>query len=298
MKKKIAMPGMSLGGKKINLDEEIKKNITVLEELKGFIPTPTQEERELLKESIAAEGCKEPLLLWEHRHEAGTEYILVDGHNRFGVCQEIGADFNIRIKSFENIEAVKDYMIDIQLGRRNLTEQQKSYLRGLYYNREKQKAFKQATDEAGKGERTSEKVAKQYNVSEKTIRRDAEFASGLEAIGSVDQAARKEILSGERKVRKADIQQLGKQKEADAQQQLAKELLTNGKLPVHENWSKADQSNVTVAHDTIISEQEELKQLYQKACKQTDLLYNKRDIQALKALEQILEETKALLGKG
>jgi predicted DNA-binding transcriptional regulator YafY len=56
-----------------------------------------------------------------------------------------------------------------------------------------------------KKESTSQRLAKQYNVSEKTIKRDAEFAEG---IGMLAPELKKDILGGKVKVKKVDIQQL------------------------------------------------------------------------------------------
>jgi hypothetical protein len=54
---------------------------------------------------------------------------------------------------------------------------------------------------------TAERLAKEYNVSPKTIKRDAEFADGLEKI---DPELRNTILDGKIKVDKGTIQKLSK----------------------------------------------------------------------------------------
>ncbi len=87
------------------------------------------------------------------------------------------------------MKEVRDYMIDNQLGRRNLIPEQASYLRGLRYNSEKLIKGKYERQEhmgqnvpyelMAKKETTSARLSKQYKVSEKTIKRDAEFAEGL-----------------------------------------------------------------------------------------------------------------------
>ena len=56
-----------------------------------------------------------------------------------------------------------------------------------------------------KKESTSARLSKQYNVSEKTIKRDAEFAEGLNLLSP---KLKKDILSGRVKAKKSEIQQL------------------------------------------------------------------------------------------
>jgi hypothetical protein len=108
---------------------------------------------------------------------------------------------------FDAIQQVKNYMLDLQMGRRNLSPTQLAYYRGLRYNTQKiTDKFENFSGEL-KEEKTSQKIAKQYNVDEKTIRRDGAFASGLEKLAPT---FRREILAGEQKVSKKDIQQLAK----------------------------------------------------------------------------------------
>lgn len=60
-------------------------NIVVNEELKAYIDPLTPEEHDALERSILAEGCRDALVLWGD--------VLVDGHNRYGICQKHGLPF-------------------------------------------------------------------------------------------------------------------------------------------------------------------------------------------------------------
>jgi len=188
-----------------------KVEITILPELKEFIPALLDKEKEQLEANIIKEGLREPLLVWERISDDETEYILVDGHNRYQICQRNKIGYKTKTLNFEGIEQVKDWMIDNQLGRRNLNPEQVSYLRGLRYNREKQ-GFGGSREASGQNVhlKTSEKLANDYNVTERTIRRDAEYSTGLDKIGANNPALKKQILSGETKVNKSDVQKLGK----------------------------------------------------------------------------------------
>jgi len=53
---------------------------------------------------------------------------------------------------------------------------------------------------------TAQELGEYYNVDEKTIRRDADFARGLDKL---DPKIRKEVLAGKKKLEKAKIQKIG-----------------------------------------------------------------------------------------
>jgi hypothetical protein len=96
-------------------------NITVNEELRIYIDPLTPEEHDALERSILAEGCRDALVLWGD--------MLVDGHNRYGICQKHGIPFNtVQNPRFQSIEDVHLWMIDQHLGRRSVSDFQRGVL--------------------------------------------------------------------------------------------------------------------------------------------------------------------------
>lgn len=96
-------------------------NITVNEELKAYIDPLTPEEFEALERSLLTEGCRDALVLWND--------LLVDGHNRYAICQAHGLPFQtIQSKQFKTIEDVHLWMIDQHLGRRSVSDFQRGIL--------------------------------------------------------------------------------------------------------------------------------------------------------------------------
>ena len=96
-------------------------NITVLEELRAYIDPLTPEEHASLERSILAEGCRDALVLWGE--------VLVDGHNRYGICQKHGLPFQtVQSKLFQTMEDVHLWMIDQHLGRRSVSDFQRGVL--------------------------------------------------------------------------------------------------------------------------------------------------------------------------
>ncbi len=96
-------------------------NIIVTEELKAYIDPLTEDEYAALERSILAEGCRDALVLWGD--------VLVDGHNRHGICTKHGIPFqtvqNTRFKSMEDVHL---WMIDQHLGRRSVSDFQRGVL--------------------------------------------------------------------------------------------------------------------------------------------------------------------------
>ncbi|QIL45509.1 plasmid replication/partition related protein [Acidovorax sp. HDW3] len=96
-------------------------DITVLPELQAYIDPLTPEEDEALERSLLTEGCRDALVLW------GT--ILVDGHNRYRLCQKHGLPFRtVQNERFQNMEDVHLWMIDQHLGRRSISDFQRGVL--------------------------------------------------------------------------------------------------------------------------------------------------------------------------
>jgi len=96
-------------------------NIVVREDLKSYIEPLTPDEHDALERSLLAEGCRDALVLWGD--------VLVDGHNRFGLCQKHGLPFNtVQNPRFQSIEDVHLWMIDQHLGRRSVSDYQRGVL--------------------------------------------------------------------------------------------------------------------------------------------------------------------------
>jgi hypothetical protein len=229
--------------------DAIRQNIVILAELQAFIPPLLEEEYKQLEKNILLHGCQTPLQVWQtpkknlqldYTDPDELAYVLIDGHNRHRICIQHNRPFEVYILSFASMKEAKDYMIDLQLGRRNLSGSQASYLRGLRYNNEKNDKNSNLKAISPKGQNdpsvistvedheitelemailpkgqndpsgvsTADRLAKEYNVSPKTIKRDAEFAKGLDKLTP---DLRQSILSGQTKVDKNVIRKLSKQ---------------------------------------------------------------------------------------
>ena len=96
-------------------------NIVVNSDLQAYIDPLTPEEYAALERSLRAEGCRDALVLWGE--------VLVDGHNRYGICQKHGIPFQtVQNTRFASIEDVQLWMIDQHLGRRSISDFQRGVL--------------------------------------------------------------------------------------------------------------------------------------------------------------------------
>jgi len=183
------------------------QKIIIDEEFKALLPALDKDTYALLEENLLQNGCRDSIVLWGN--------VLIDGHNRYEICNKHKITFNTINKDFESREEALIWIISTQVSRRNLSPIQLSHFRGLHYMADKkiqgannqyvQKSESGQNDHPGK---TATRLSEQYRVSPKTIRRDAKAAAAIEAIGEVSPTAKKMILSGEASFGKTELREL------------------------------------------------------------------------------------------
>lgn len=94
--------------------------IVIDSEFQSLIPPLSDDEYDRLEKSILAEGLREPIITWN-----GT---IIDGHNRYNICDEHGIPFTQVEHEFPSRDAAKIWIIENQFGRRNLNPSQKMEL--------------------------------------------------------------------------------------------------------------------------------------------------------------------------
>lgn len=123
---------------------EIKK------EFKELIPALTAEEFKQLEDNCLAEGIREKIITWNG--------FIIDGHNRYEIATRWNLDYETESKHFKNEEAVKEWMILNQFGRRNLSNYQRSVLALQLEDVFKEKAKENLKLSDGKGKQKSAEV--------------------------------------------------------------------------------------------------------------------------------------------
>jgi site-specific DNA-methyltransferase (adenine-specific) len=89
-------------------------------EFKSLIPSLTEDERDELRASLQAEGCRDAIVTWN-----GT---IIDGHNRYELCSELGIPFKTIEREFDDRDSVTLWMVKNQFARRNLNSHARANL--------------------------------------------------------------------------------------------------------------------------------------------------------------------------
>ena len=176
-------------------DSQQETSFRIDPEFKSLIPPLTDGEREHLTTNLLSNGCREPLVVWLE------ERLLLDGHNRHEICTKNDIAYKIEEISLGDRQAAINWIVNNQLGRRNLTAAHLSYFRGKLYNFSKVQGERNdltsgqndhrltgaETNDLTSGQNdhrltSAKKMAKDYKVGEKTIRRDGKYASALDLL--------------------------------------------------------------------------------------------------------------------
>jgi len=180
--------------------------IIIDSEFESKIPPLTDEEFEQLEANILEEGAViHPLILWNG--------ILVDGHNRYHIVERYPQiKYTTYDKHFDDRFAAIAWICRNQLGRRNLTPEQKKYLIGKQYEAEKathggerhieHDDHGRFTSSSQNGnlrskEKTCERIARENGISKNTVIRAEQFSKAVDIAEEAVPGIRQEILSGD-----------------------------------------------------------------------------------------------------
>lgn len=182
-------------------------------EFEAKCPPLTEDELSQLEENILEEGLVlMPLIVWNN--------TIVDGHNRYRIALEHpNIEFRIHEKPFNNKYEALSWICKNQLGRRNLTPQQKKYLIGQRYAAEKHVTFDLGNQytlppcESGVVQNeppqnthgTRSRIATETNTSESYVMRADWYAQGVDAAEEVLPGIKEDLLSGKYKPKDADV---------------------------------------------------------------------------------------------
>ncbi|MFB2879821.1 hypothetical protein [Floridanema aerugineum] len=173
-------------------------------EFQALIPPPTPEELELLAANLQQFGCLQPLVVWKGYN------ILLDGHNRYRLCTQLQIPYStIEIELLDRSAAIA-WIADNQLGRRNITPEIASYLRGKRYCLLKGNPLDNLKQNSPKGQSVTsvdvaEQLAQQYKVSSRTIKRDARFCEAIDTLTiALGEEIKQDILGREARIAKKE----------------------------------------------------------------------------------------------
>ena len=139
----------------------------------------------------------------------------MDGHTRYAILrQHPEIQYTILEKDFANRHEAIIWICKNQLGRRNLTPEQRNYVLGKQYEAEKlsrggahprsvappsEPPIAQNEQLKGTGSATCDRIAAEYGVSRSTVLRAETFAKSMDAAEEAVPGTRQDILSGKLK---------------------------------------------------------------------------------------------------
>lgn len=97
-----------------------KQNLKIDPELQSLLPPLSEGEYQQLEDNIVNNGYDKnfPIMVWKG--------YIADGHNRYKICKEHNiADYTVTTLAYQTKEEVMEWMLDVQLGRRNLNKAQR-----------------------------------------------------------------------------------------------------------------------------------------------------------------------------
>lgn len=206
--------------------------LIINEDLKKLIEPLQANEYNLLEKSLLNEGCRDSLIIWNN--------TIIDGHNRYEICKKHNIEFTTENMNFENMSQAKNWMIDNQLARRNLTDSQRRYYIGKRYEEDKKenKGNQYTEDAMGNSypkQRTSESLAKENNISERTVRNNADYSKAIDKIKEHQPEVAEKILNEEIKISNKDVITLSKH-EPEEREKIT-EVIGKGEISVNKAYA-------------------------------------------------------------
>ena len=175
----------------------------------------SQEEYEILEQSILQDGCSQPVVVW-----CG---YLIQGFEQYDICMANGIAFITQNISFRIREEVISLICRKELSTRYLPENQRRYLIGKRYNadiiigahnaagtdqfkervrRELSKARVFYESSAG---RTKERLAEEYHINRCSVTRYSIYAQAIDYIACMKPETVDQILAGEVRTSMEDV---------------------------------------------------------------------------------------------
>ena len=182
------------------------KEYRIDQELQKVMPELSEEDYKELENSLLKDGFKgSPIIVWGD--------IIIDGHNRYEICQKHGIPYEIKELSFDNKEEVIQWMVRAQLGRRNLTPLQRIKLvetyRPIYEKQAKDNKSANGGNKKAESEKspTPKKPTKKIDVREE-LASDAgvstnTYSKGKKILDSGNEELIRQVETGEKSINKA-----------------------------------------------------------------------------------------------
>ncbi|WP_300448095.1 hypothetical protein [uncultured Oscillibacter sp.] len=164
-----------------------ERTLVILSEMEHLLPPLSGEQFFSLERDILENGCYAPVIVNE-------DMILIDGHNRFRICEKHGLPYKMLVFSFADLLEAKQWALDTQKGRRNLDKWELG--KNVLKLKPEIEARARANMAAGGGDHKSESAKSGLVISPNPIlpvdsRKEAALAVGIgeQTMGRITQLA-------------------------------------------------------------------------------------------------------------
>ena len=201
------------------------RQLVIEPEFRDKIPPLSDDEFSKLEENILSDGeVREPLVVWHN--------TIIDGHHRWKIIQQHPEiPYKLKQMDFPDKWSAIVWMCRNQLGRRNITDEQRTVLIGEAYKAQKMKRGAQPGNTNAKkqsrqnddfvlsqGEKTKNVIARNFGVGSKTVERAEHYVDGLNAAEEILPGIKEAVLTGDVKAPKQMIAEIRKAPEEKREQ--------------------------------------------------------------------------------
>lgn len=135
--------------------------ITIDRTLKSLIRPLGADEYSALEASIASDGCRDALVIWKERS------VLLDGHNRYEICQRLGKPFKTTALPFKDRLDAEVWMLTNQAARRNLSDDERACYAKLLEDKLTEQAKRDRASKGGVAKEAKKKGCLEAHVTSK-----------------------------------------------------------------------------------------------------------------------------------
>lgn len=181
-----------------------KENLKIDPELQSLLPPLSEGEYQQLEDNIVNNGYDKnfPIMVWKG--------YIADGHNRYKICKDHNiTDYTVTTLAYQTKEEVMEWMLDVQLGRRNLNKAQRVLAAEKfreYYERQARENMSEGGSKAAPGKRVvqmdkpfenEEKIDVRKNLSQKAGVGSGTYYRCKTVLDSDNEELKQQMLSGE-----------------------------------------------------------------------------------------------------
>lgn len=190
-------------------------NVKIDSEFNALIPPIESAELSQLEANIKVDGCRDPLVTWNG--------LLLDGHNRKAICERLGIEFKTVAMEFADRDHAALWIRFNQLGRRNLSDDQRAMIADEAAEQESRlavseklakaravKAGSMATTASAiekpkdRTPRSTEKAAKAAKVSERKMKKARKVRKASPSIAKKVRAGELTLSQANRQIRRSE----------------------------------------------------------------------------------------------